>query len=259
MALDGFERLRLAKPIEKVYILYDNKNDRYGYASRRNTSKLAKWLEYFRPIRIPINPQSYENVFSKLFAILYRECFLERREVYIDVTDLPPEAVSAITTLALIFKEVHIYVVTTSREKRGDYIPPPESPRFEEWLEKKDDKRGLESVELQLPKVRLKLLSEDEKELCEKVLVELYKRGGEAGSIKDLIEWCGENPSIPSVKNRYSRLINSLMRKGFIYKAYKGRERPVYLTEFGKIYASALLKATEVVMRGTQVVQKVSI
>ena len=259
MVLDGFERLRVAKPIEKVYILYDSKSDRYGYASRRNASKLAKWLEFFKPIRVPINPQSFENVFSKLFAILYRECFLERREVYIDITDLPPEAVSAVTTLALMFKGAHVYVVTTSREKRGDFIPPPESPRFEEWLEKKDDKRGLEPMELQLPRVRLKLLNEDEREMCEKLLVELYKRGGEAGSIKDLIEWCGENPSLPAVKNRYSRLIDALVRKGFVYKAYRGRERPVYLTEFGKVYASALIKAAESVVGRAQIIQRVSL
>ena len=258
MVLDGFEKLRIVKPIEKVYILYDNKSDRYGHASRRNAGKLAKWLEFFKPIRIPINPQSYENVFSRLFAILYRECILERREVYIDVTDLPPEAVSAVTTLALMFKGVNVYVVTTSREKRGNFIPHPESPKFEEWLEKKDDKRGLEPVELQLPKVRLKLLSEDEKEISERILVELYKRGGEAGSIKDLIEWCGESPSIPAVKNRYSRLIDSLVRKGFLYKAYRGRERPVYLTDFGKVYASALLKAAETVMGRVQALRKVS-
>ena len=159
---------------------------------------------------MPINPQSFENVFSKLFAILYRECAIERREVYIDVTDLPPEAVAAVTTLALMFRGVHMYVVATTPEKRGDFIPPPDSPKFEEWLEQKDDKRGLEPVELQLPSIRLKLLSDDERELCERILLALYRRGGEAGSIRDLIEWCGDDPSMPAVKNRYSRLVDSL-------------------------------------------------
>ncbi len=253
MILDGFEYLRVVKPIEKVYILYDNKNDRYGYASRRNASKLAKKLEFFRPIKVGINPQSYGSVFSKLFAILYKEVVLEKREVYIDITDLPPEAVSAVTTLALIFPRVHIYVVPTEKEKRGDYIPDPSSPKFEEWLEEKDSKRGLEPIELQLPNTRLTLFDDNERALAEKVLIELYRRGGEAKSIKDLIEWCGDDPTIPSIKNRYSRLINSLVRKGFLYKMYRGRERPIYLTDFGKIYAKALVKTHELMS------QKVSI
>jgi len=257
---DGFERLRVAKGIERVYILHDSKSDRYGFASRRNASKLAKWLEYFRPERVPINPQSFENVFSKLFAILYRECAIKRREVYIDVTDLPPEAVAAVTTLALMFRGVHMYVVATTPEKRGDFIPPPDSPRFEEWLEQKDDKRGLEPVELQLPSVRLKLLSDDERELCERILLALYRRGGEAGSIRDLIEWCGDDPSVPAVKNRYSRLVDSLARKGFVYKAYRGRERPVYLTEFGRVYAHALVRAAEAVAeRRLPVIQRLRV
>ena len=256
MVLDGFEHLRVVKPIERIYILYDSKNDRYGYASRRNASKLARKLEFFKPIKVGINPQSYGNVFSKLFAILYREVIMEGHEVYIDITDMPPEAVSAVTTLALMFPKVHIYVVATNSEKRGDFIPSPDSPKFEEWLEEKDNKRGLEPVELQLPKARLSLFDDNERALAEKILLELYKRGGEAKSIKDLIEWCGDNPTIPSVKNRYSRIINSLVRKGFLYKLYRGRERPIYLTEFGKIYTKALVKTQEIALQKVQLSYK---
>jgi len=238
MALDGFEHLRLLKPIEKVYILYDNKRDRYGAASRRNASKLAKTLSFFRPIKIGVNPQSFGNVFSNLFPVLHRETVVERKEVYIDVTDMPPEAVSAVTTLALMFPNVYVYVVPT--QQKGDFIPLPGTPRFEEWLEEKDNKRGLEPILVQLPQARLTLFNEGEKSLSEKVVLELYRRGGMASSIKQLIEWCGEDPGSPAVKNRFSRLVNDMARKGLLYKEYSGRERPIFLTEFGKMYAKAL-------------------
>ncbi|OYT62952.1 MAG: hypothetical protein B6U69_00385 [Thermofilum sp. ex4484_15] len=243
LALEGFNYIRMRKPIEGVYILYDNKRDRYGAASRRNADKLVHKLEFFNPIRIGINPQSQLSVFSKLYAILRLEVVEKSREVYLDITDMPPEAVATTTLLAMLFKDVHLYVVP-SRE-RGDFIPPPESPKFEEWLEEKDSKRGLEPLEIYRPRVRFKLFEDGDEGLSVRILSTLYDKGGIASSIKDLIKWCGARPTDPATKNRFSRAVDSLARKGLVYKVHKGRERKIMLTDFGKVYAKALKLSIE--------------
>ncbi|RLE79894.1 MAG: hypothetical protein DRJ52_07490, partial [Thermoprotei archaeon] len=215
LALDGFEYLRRLKPIEKVYILYDMKKDRYGAVSKRNAKKVYRKLSFFRPQPVKVNPVSFENVFFKLYPLVYAES-LEGREIYIDVTSMPPEMVSCVTTIALMVPRVYLYVVPAIQ--RGDFIPNPGTPRFEEWLEEKDNKRGLEPVKLMLPEERLEILDDSEKPLAERILITLYEKGGKANAIKDLIEWCGENPRDNVVKNRYSRMIDDLVRKGLVYK-----------------------------------------
>jgi len=242
LALDGFEYLRRLKPIEKVYILYDMKKDRYGAVSRRNAKKLYKILSFFRPQPVKVNPVSFENVFSKLYPLVHSEVS-EGREVYMDITSMPPEMVACVTTIALMHPKVYLYVVPTI--ERGEFIPEPGTPKFEEWVEEKDNKRGLEPLQLMLPEERLELLDENEKWLAEKILITLYEKGGKANAIKDLIEWCGENPRDNVVKNRYSRMIDDLVRKGLVYKLHAGREKQVCLTEFGKIYAKALYKISQ--------------
>jgi len=250
MALEGFNYIRMKKPIEGVYILYDSKRDRYGAASRRNAEKLIKKLEFFKPIKVGVNPQSQLSIFSTLYAILRLEVGERRREAYIDITDMPPEAVATTAIVSTLFKDVHLYVVPA--RERGDFIPPPESPKFEEWLEEKDGKKGMEPLEIALPNVRLRFFEEGEEGLSIRILSTLYEKGGEASSIKDLIRWCGGRATDPATKNRFSRIIDSLSRKGFLYKVHKGRERRIILTEFGKIYAKALRASEEFALKPLQ-------
>lgn len=254
MILDGFEKLRLSKPIERVYLLYDSKSDRYGAVSKYNAKRLAQVLAFFKPVLVGVNPQSYSSVFSRLFSILRLEVEENRREVYVDCTDMPQEAMSAVVTLALIFgssplspsppPSARVCVYTVSTERRGDFIPPPDSPAFYEWVEEKDNKRGTEVKELPLPSVRLQL-HESEEEL--RILATLYAKGGRANSLKDLIEWCeGEERARDyRIKNAYSRMVSRLAAKGLLYKSYGGKVRRIGLTEFGRTYVEALLKAEE--------------
>ncbi|RLE75450.1 MAG: hypothetical protein DRZ80_02790 [Thermoprotei archaeon] len=256
MILDGFEKLRVSKPIEKVYILYDKKNDRYGAVSKYNAQRLAQVISFFKPILVGVNPLSYDSLFTKLYSILDLEVRVNKRDVYIDCTDMPQEAMSAVITLSIIFGSASpdstpmptptVYVYTMSTESRGEFIPPPDSPAFYEWIEEKDSKRGVDMELIPLPSAKLELIEEDVDESKErKVLEVLYKKKGHADSLKTLIEWCeGVNAADkPRVKNEYSRLVTRLSRKGLVYKSYGGKVRKIGLTEFGRIFISAILNS----------------
>ena len=268
MILDGFEKLRLSKPIERVYLLYDSKSDRYGAVSKYNAKRLAQVLAFFKPVLMGVNPQSYSSVFSRLFSILKLEVEENKREVYVDCTDMPQEAMSAVVTLALMFgssplsptpiPSARVCVYAVSTERRGDFIPPPDSPRFYEWIEEKDNKRGTEIKELPLPSVRLQLHESEEEEL--KILTTLYAKGGRANSLKNLIEWCegAERARDYRVKNAYSRAVSRLVLKGLLYKTYGGKVRRIGLTEFGRTYVEAVLKAKEFKERLSQIEKTVA-
>ena len=257
MILDGFEKLRVSKPIEKVYLLYDRKNDRYGAVSKYNAKRLAQVISFFKPILVGVNPLSYDSVFSRLYSILNLEVRENRRDVYIDCTDMPQGAMSAVITLSLLFGSAppdappgftpRVYVYTVSPERRGEFIPPPESPSFYDWVEKKDNKRGVSFEFIPLPSSRLMLIENEENPESKerKILEVLYLKKGRADSLKSLIEWCeGEGASSdPRIKNEYSRLVSRLVRKGLVYKSYGGKVRRIGLTEFGRICISAVLNA----------------
>ncbi|RLF01289.1 MAG: hypothetical protein DRJ64_10820, partial [Thermoprotei archaeon] len=53
---DGFERIRLAYPVERVYLLYDGKQDKYGYVSKYNVRRLSRALSFIKPILFTVNP-----------------------------------------------------------------------------------------------------------------------------------------------------------------------------------------------------------
>lgn len=252
--LDGIEKLRLSYPIEKIYILYDNKRDNYGAVSRRNAGKIREKLEFFKPIALGINPQSFNSVFENVYQILYKEAYMEKRTVFIDITDMPPESVSAINVLSLIFPKVYIYVVNV--DKKGEFIPPPNTPSFEDWVEEKDNRRGNDIRILPLPVDRknnsglLNFFKDmDEERFSKIILAGLYKMKGYAESIKDIIVFCGEDPRDPIVKNKFSRIVRRLEEKGFLYKEIGGRNRIIKLTEFGKIYIEAILKTAQFIER----------
>ena len=240
VALDGLKNVMKKEGVENIYILYDNKRDRYGAVSRRNAKVLSSSLAFFDVKIIGVNPLSQESVFKNLYAVLKHEAVDKKKKIYIDITDMPPEAVATTTLVSLLFPSVNIYVVPI-REK-GEFIPPPESPKFEEWAQSKDNKRGLEPLELTFPNVTLRILNEGEEEFASSLLLTLYEHGGVANSIKQIIKWMGENSSDTVVKNRYARLINSLSIKGLLEKLHNGRNRKIRLTEFGSIFVESLYK-----------------
>jgi len=246
MALDGLRNFMKRMGVDAIYILYDNKHDRYGTVSRYNMQKLKRQLAFFNPIPVPINPQSQKSVFSRIYALLEFEVCKRGRAVYIDITDMPPECVATITMVSTLFQGVHLYVVPTT--EKGDFIPPPGTPSFEEWVLEKDNKRGLEPVEIKSPSTRgisrrARIFKEGEEELATRVILVLYEHGGKAKAIKDLIKWCGDDPLNPAIKNRYSRLIDDLLAQGLVSKTLSGKTRSVSLTDVGRIVAEAILES----------------
>ena len=93
-------------------------------------------------------------------------------------------------------------------------------------------------MELHMPPVMAQEVNKDE----EAVLLLLLSHGGRAPSIKKLIEWYGEDPSDPAVKNKFSRLIKRLINKGLITSRAGSRNKPISLSGFGLILAKALKK-----------------
>jgi len=234
LIFQGFEQLRLKYPVEKVYLLYDGKQDKYGAVSRRNVARLAEALSFFRPVLVKVNPLSYRSVVSRLYAIMKRE---EGREVLVDLTDMPPIMASAATVVAMMFPGARLYGVQA--EQRGEFIPDPETPEFEDFVEGKDSLSAAGTYVVEAPGERVSLL-EGERE--ERVLVLLHEKKGRAKSITQLIEWLGENPRDPVVKATYSRLVASMEKKGLVRRMREGRSRAVVLTDLGAAVAEALAR-----------------
>lgn len=234
--LDGVNYWRMHEPIEAIYLFYDKKRDPYGYASKRNARDLEKALTFAgsKPKVIGINPQDYEDVFSSFYKALKREVIDNGRKVLIDATSTTKEAYGAAVTVSLMFPNVGIYIVPPA--ERGWYIPQPGTPEYEEWFRHVRMRRGTIPQQIFLPGNRLEHPSLDEM----KILLALIEHGGKAESIKSVIKWCGDNPSNPAIKNRYSRLIAKLIAKGFIIEEPSTRTKRIKLTGFGKVFAKAL-------------------
>ncbi len=234
--IDGINYWRVREPIEAIYLFYDKKRDVYGYASQRNARDLERALTFAgsKPRRVGINPQDYEDVFTSLYRALKVEVIDYGRRVLIDATSTTKEAYGAAVTVSLMFPRVSIYVVPPA--ERGWYIPEPGTPEYEEWFSRVRMRKGTIPQEIYLPGSRLEHPNLDEM----KILVALIEHGGRAESIKSIIKWCGENPSSPAVKNRYSRLIKKLISKGMIIEEPSTKTKKLRLTGFGRVFAKAL-------------------
>jgi len=234
--LDGVEYWGRDDKIESLYLLYDNKQDKYGFVSRANAEELVKAfsLRYSRPTAIGCNPQDFANVFCTIHPILHREAEQLRRRVLIDTTSTTKEAYGAVVTVSLMFKGVRIYVVPP--RERGWYVPSPQDPNFQEWFRRTRNISGLDPLEIYLPGERFERPRRDE----EKILATLKEHGGSADALVTLMRWCDEDPADPVAKNRFSRIVTRLDKKGFVKKTSAQREKRVTLTRFGEIYAEAL-------------------
>jgi CTP-dependent riboflavin kinase len=226
----------MEEPLEKIYLLFDNKRDKYGYASQKNVEELSAALTFATavPAVIGYNPQSFENVFCTLYKILTREIELHRRGVLIDTTSTTKEAYGATVTISLMFRNVRIYIVPP--QERGWYVPSPEDDVFKQWFRKTRNVKGMMPQEIYLPGQRLKHPNMEEKT----VLLKLNEHGGRSKTITSLITWCNHDPKNPVTKNRYSRIIKRLENKGFVEKKLSSTGKSVSLTHFGKIFAEAM-------------------
>ncbi len=237
--LDGVDYWRDLESIEATYLLFDYKKDKYGFASQKNVEELSSSLAKngLRTIALGHNPQSFESVFCTFYRILKKEIDRYRRRVLVDATSTTKEAYGATVTIALMFKNVRIYIVPA--EERGWYVPSPEDEGFKEWFAKTRNIRGISPQEIYLPGQRLEQPNKDEIT----VLSKLHEHQDFSDSVTSIIKWCKDNPKDPVVKNYYSRLIRRLEEKGFLERlqsSKKGKE--VYLTRFGKIFSEAIKK-----------------
>jgi len=234
--IDGIHHWKEYEFIEYTYLLFDEKRDKYGFASQINAEELVSTLKSLRlrARKLKYNPQSYENVFITLYNILKKEVDERNRKVLIDTTSTTKEAYGATVTISLMFKNVRIYIVPPV--ERGWYVPSPKDPNFENWFLRTRSIKGDLPQEIYLPGQRLEQPTDPEKI----VLINLYKNGGYASTLGLIIKWCMYDPLDPVTKNRFSRLVHRLEKKGFVEKRRVGREKEVYLTLFGKILAQSV-------------------
>lgn len=252
---DGFEKIRLAYPVERVYLLYDGKQDKYGYVSKYNVRRLKGVLSFFKPIVLPVNPLSFKSVYSRVYSIIKFE--MERgKEVLVDITDMPSIMASAVTVVVTQFKNAKIYSVQS--ENRGDFIPEPDTIDFEEWVTRKDNKRALELLGVGLPNNRKEILDPNKDYEKIRILKLLYDKGGKADSIKTIIRWSGEEITAIN-KAQYSRWISELESKGFVQREYRGKNRRVLLTEFGKAYVEAMRRIEEIKRKVSEIERKIKL
>jgi hypothetical protein len=234
--IDGVNHWKEVEPIDFVYLLFDEKKDKYGFASQINTEDLSKVLPFpaVKIMRLGYNPQSYESVFCVLYNVLRREVEGKRRKVLIDSTSTTKEAYGATVTISLMFKNVRMYIVPPL--ERGWYVPTPDDPGFRDWFSKTRSIHGSQPQEIYLPGQRLEQPSSEEKT----VLLKVYENGGSATTVGSIIKWCKSDPLDPVTKNRFSRLVQRLEGKGFVEKKQNGRETAVSLTYFGRIFAESI-------------------
>lgn len=234
LVFQGFEKIRLQYPIEKVYLVYDAKPDRYGAVSRYNLKRLQEALSFFRPVPVKVNPLSYSSVASAFYSILEVE---KGKEVLIDITDMPPYMASTVTVVAMIFGNARIYAVQP--QQQGEFIPDPDTPEFGDFIARKDNLQLGDIFEVETPSKPVEVYESD-KEI--EILVTLYTKNGSADSITRLIEWMGEDPRDPVVKATYSRIVASMEERGLLKRSREGRNRIVKLTELGTAIAEAKIK-----------------
>ncbi|ABL78839.1 DUF6293 family protein [Thermofilum pendens] len=247
LILEGFERVRLRHPVERVYLLYDGKPDKYGAVSRYNVKRLAEVLSFFKPVLVKVNPLSQESIASQVYQVLLHEKRLGASEVLIDVTDMPPLMVAVVSTVALMFPNCRLYAVQP--EQIGAFIPDPETPEFADFIRAKDNLTASDLKTVDRPRVSLEVIDDGEGgEEARRVLVTLYVKGS-ADSITTLIRWVTGLPPDrkpdPTLKASYSRLVSELEERGLVVRRHEGRNRSVELTDLGKAIAEAYLKLGE--------------
>ena len=233
--LDGVNHWADREAIESLYLVYDSKKDKYGFASRKNVEDLSAAVSslVLKQRKIGCNPQDFGNIFCTFYRVLDTEVNGQNRRVLIDATSTTKEAYGATVTVALMFKNVRIYIVPP--KERGWYVPSPEDPVFKEWFQKTRSIPGLAPVEIYLPGQRLEQPNKEERRILER----LREHGGSSESLVALIRWCGERTDDPVTKNRFSRIVSRLERRGFVQTNVTPSGKRVSLTVFGGMFAQA--------------------
>ncbi len=241
--IDGVDHWRATEPIEALYLLFDHKNDKYGFASQKNTEELSASLlpDETKPRAVGFDPQNFGDVFCALYKILDIEAERYGRQVLIDATSTTKEAYGATITVALMFKNVRVYIVPPN--ERGWYVPSPNDAGFQAWFTKTRSIGGLPPQEIYLPGQRLK--QPDKNEML--ILRKLHEHEDYSNTVSSIIKWCRADADDPVVKNRFSRSVSRLEEKGFVEKRVTAQGKEVRLTNFGKMLSQATTRSLDLV------------
>lgn len=233
--VDGVDYWRDRESIEALYLFFDHKKDKYGFASQINTEELSVSLVHdaVKPKAVGLDPQSFGDVFCTFYSILTIEAEKYKRQILVDATSTTKEAYGATITVALMFNNVRVYIVPPN--ERGWYVPSPNDKSFKEWFSKTRSIGGLSPQEIYLPGQRLK--QPDKNELT--ILRKLHEHQDYSNTVTSIIRWCKADSEDPVVKNRFSRNIRRLEEKGLVEKRVTGQGKEVRLTNFGKIISEA--------------------
>jgi uncharacterized membrane protein len=234
--------------ITKLYLLYSNvevedDSNVFSYMSRNNTKELREKLEIMDPIMIGYNPTDHRSAFKTIYKIL-AEARRDGEEALIDITSTTNITQGVALTIALMFRNARVYTVPSKQPAwyidggLGD-------EKFLKWFEKARNQPSLNPIEIQLPGYRLEPSNKNEEKEWrreKKILILLKENGGHADSISDIIRWFGYKAARSTLRNRFSRIINRLEIKGLIEADKGSKMKEVDLTEFGNIFAEALVE-----------------
>lgn len=243
---DGIRYWSKRQGITKLYLLYSNVESAdetavFSRMSMRNAKELRDRLEIMEPIMIGFDPMDHRNAFKTIYSIL-SNASREGEEVLIDITSTTNLTQGVALTIALMFRNARIYTVPSKQPswyvngKIGE-------ERFEEWFKNARNQPSLNPLEISLPGYRLEphtKYEEREWETEKKVLGLLNENAGVADSISDIIRWLGYRAASSTLRNRFSRIISRLEKKGLVESEKGSKMKVIRLTEFGSIFAEAL-------------------
>jgi len=244
-AFDGIRFWSKRRGITKLYLLYSDKETEdetkvFTYMSNRNAVDLKARLEILDPVLIGFDPMDYKDVFKKIYGVLAKA----REEVFIDITSTTNVAEGAALTIALMFRNAQVYTVPASHP--AWYVTgEPEDPEFQRWFEASRNVASQDPIEIRLPGYRLEPHGERENRIWEtekRLIMYLSEHEGEADSISEIINWFGYRNPNSTLRNRFSRVVTRLEEKGLVAGMSGAKLKGVRLTEFGSIFAEALME-----------------
>ncbi|UCH56614.1 MAG: hypothetical protein JSV18_04425 [Candidatus Bathyarchaeota archaeon] len=249
---DGIRFWSKRQGITRLYLLYSNAQTEddtaiFSYMSRKNAEGLKERLEIMDPIMVGYDPMDHRDSFRTIYGILH-QARQDGEGVLIDITSTTNLTQGVALTIALMFRNARVYTVPSKQPawyvngRIGD-------ERFEEWFENARNQPSIDPLEINLPGYRLEPHTKhEEKEwvIEQEVLKLLHDNGGEADSISDIIRWSGYKAASPTLRNRYSRIINRLELKGLVDADKGSKMKAIRLTGFGNIFAEALSDLADV-------------
>ncbi len=232
LVLHGIKK-HVAKGIDRLYMLYDKKDDIWGKLSRENLKTIEEAVgKLIEIVKIGVNPRNYDELFEVMYDVVSREVAQGSR-VYIDITSLTRIGVVVSVVIATLFG-ASIYTVIP------EYYFDPDRIRLEgakeSYIEALRRRGGVDVLEIPIPTQPVRQLSEEEK----RVLVSIYRMGGTISSLRQLLQALGREATNKERADISYRL-KVLERKGCIEKK-RDKVLTVSLTRFGAALARVLSK-----------------